>query len=405
MRTHCWSRIFWVPPPRRPSARAPPGLTAGRIASTEFELHGPLGTGGAAAAAHGSLELRDAAFAPLEAWPEVQGLSAHIEWQDARVRASVTGARSGALQLSAAHAEWDARGEQAMRVRARLSGSARAALEWLRARPELAAAAPGAAYLDVEGDTLLDVDLRRAGLGGAHQPPARTRIVALLDGVRVHALAGLPPLEALRGTLAFSAGHLQHSTLTGQWLGGPVSLAIGERRDSGATAVAISARGFLDVHQALVAASAEGADANLTGNTEWSALLTVLPQTDAQPLQWRVRADSNLLGVASRLPEPLAKAPNTPLPLRVEVQGQDADAQLHISLGERLQGLAALERSGDQLAHRTRRAAPRRQHTDAAGNGGAGARGPREPARSAGVSCPVAAGRHAHPCCRRSKRI
>jgi uncharacterized protein YhdP len=321
-------------------------LTAGRIASTEFELHGPLATGGAAAAARGSLELRDAALAPLEAWPEVQELSAHIEWQDARVRASVTGARSGALQLSGAHVEWDARGEQPVRVRARLSGSARAALEWLRARPELAAAAPGAAYLDVEGETLLDVDLLVPG-SGAHQPPARTRIVALLDGVRVHALAGLPPLEALRGTLAFSAGHLQHSTLTGQWLGGPVSLAIGERRDSGATPVAISARGFLDVHQALVAASAEGADANLTGNTEWSALLTVLPQTDAQPLQWRVRADSNLLGVASDLPEPLAKAANTPLPLRVEVQGQDADAQLHISLGERLQGLAALERSGD----------------------------------------------------------
>ncbi len=325
-------------------------LTAGRIASTEFELHGPLAGSGpdsALATAHGSLELRDAAFAGLEAWPEVQELNARLEWQGAHVRASVTGARSGALQLAAAHAEWDAHGEQALRVRARLSGSAREALEWLRARPELAAAAPGAAYLDVEGDTLLEVDLLVPG-SAADQPPARTRIVALLDGVRVHPLAGLPPLEALRGTLAFAAGHLQHSTLTGQWLGGPVSLAIGERRESGAAALAISARGILEVHQALLAAAAEGADATLTGNTEWTALLTVLPQTDAQPLQWRVRADSNLLGVTSRLPEPLAKGTNAALALHVEVQGQGADAQLHINLGERLQGLAALERSGDR---------------------------------------------------------
>lgn len=325
-------------------------LTAGRIASTEFELHGPLAADapvGALAAARGSLELRDAAFAALEAWPEVQQLNAHIEWQGPHLRASVTGARSGALQLSAAHAEWDARGERAARVRARLTGSAREALEWLRTRPELAAAAPGAGYLDVEGDTLLDVDLLVPG-SAAPQPSARTRIVALLEGVRVHPLAGLPPLEALRGTLAFSAGHLQRSTLAGQWLGGPVSLAISERRDRGATAVAISARGFLDVHQALVAAGADGPDAALGGNTEWSALLTVLPQTHALPPQWRVRADSNLLGVASRLPEPLAKPSNTPLPLHVEVQGQEADAELHISLGERLQGLAALERSGDR---------------------------------------------------------
>src|SRR5256885_6974954 len=45
-----------------------------------------------------------------------------------------------------------------------------------------------------------------------------------------------------RGTLAFTAGHLQPSTLTGQWLGGPVSLGVAERREPDVTALAIYGR-------------------------------------------------------------------------------------------------------------------------------------------------------------------
>jgi uncharacterized protein YhdP len=207
------------------------------------------------------------------------------------------------------------------------------------------ASAPGLAYLDLEGDTLLDIDLTVPG-SGAHQPPARTTITAVLDGVRLHALEGLPPIEGLHGRLAFSAGRLQRSSLAGQWLGGPVTLAVGERRAD--AALLIFAHGLLDVHQALLASGIERPDATLAGGSEWSAQLSAVAQPDARALQWAVRADSNLLGVASELPAPLTKAGNTSLPLHLEAQGQGMAAQLQASLGERLRAALALERSGDR---------------------------------------------------------
>jgi len=96
--------------------------------------------------------------------------------------------------------------------------------------------------VDLRGETLLDVDLLvpAAARAAAARPP-RVRVTALLDGVQLRPVAGLPPIGTLRGTLGFTAGHLQPSTLTGQWLGGPVTLGVGERSEPGVTALAIGA--------------------------------------------------------------------------------------------------------------------------------------------------------------------
>ena len=258
-------------------------LTSGRIVGGMLDLHGTLGDGTAAddalRSAHGEFALEDAVLAAAETWPEVRELAAHVQWQGARVQASLTRALSGSLQLSAARAQWDAGREQPLRLSGRLRGSAADLLQWLRARPELAAYAPGVQYLDVRGDTLLEVDLLVPG-SAAHQPPARTRITAVLDGASLRPLAGLPAIDALRGTLAFSGGHLQHSMLTGAWLGGPVSLGVGERRERGTTSLAVTGRGLLEVRQALLATGGDGDATALSGNAEWSALLTLVPQAE-----------------------------------------------------------------------------------------------------------------------------
>src|SRR5205823_10141183 len=65
-------------------------------------------------------------------------------------------------------------------------------------------------------------------------------------------------------------------------------------------------------------------------------IFTLLPGSEGSGLRWRVRADSNLIGVASRLPEPFAKSESVPLPLRVELQAGADTGQLRLALGERL---------------------------------------------------------------------
>jgi uncharacterized protein YhdP len=175
-----------------------------------------------------------------------------------------------------------------------------------------------------------------------------SRLHALIARARLRPVAGLPPIDALRGSLTFSGAHVQRSTLTGQWLGGPVSLAVAERRDHGQSTFAISGRGVMDARQVMQAASGDADAAQLAGSAEWSALLTLPPQPDRQHGSWQLRADSSLAGVASGLPEPFAKAAGVPLPLHVELTSAATAAQLRVALGERLRAAAALTRTGER---------------------------------------------------------
>src|SRR5262249_31450740 len=160
--------------------------------------------------------------------------------------------------------------------------------------------------IDLRGETLLDVDAQLPPPGDPRARP-KVRVTAVLEGAELVALAGLPPIEALHGTLALADGRLQHSLLSGRWLGGPVAIGVGGRREREQRALAITGRGLFDVRQALLAAGRNPDEAPLAGSAEWTALVTLLPRAADAPLRWRVRADSSLVGITSRMPEPLAK--------------------------------------------------------------------------------------------------
>jgi len=328
-------------------------VTAGRVESADIAWRGAL-TGDPpwdvpGADFTGALTLRAASLGGDELWPDADGIDARIDWRGPRVHAVIDHAHSGTFQLASASADWDVHGAHPLHFTARLAGSAAEALAWLRAHPQLLSESADAAAIDLRGDTLLDVDLTLppAATGRTRSRAPRVRIAAMLEGAQLRPLPGLPPIEALRGTLAFAGGSLQRSTFTGQWLGGPVSLGVGERRERGAAVLAISGRGVIDAQQALQAAGGETGRAQLAGNAEWSAVLAFLSAADGRGARWQLHADSSLLGVTSHLPEPFAKSSGAALPLQVEVQGGSDAGQLRVSLGERLRALAALTRRGE----------------------------------------------------------
>jgi uncharacterized protein YhdP len=177
-----------------------------------------------------------------------------------------------------------------------------------------------------------------------------SRIRAVLDGARLQAVAGIPAIDDLRGALVFEAGSLRRSTLTGTWLGGPVTLNVGERSEHGAQVLAIQGRGVLDARQlALVATAGTVIDQSLApaGNSVWTAELSYAAESDTKPAQWKVRADSGLVGIESHLPEPLTKTAGAALALHVEAWGTAAAAQFRLNLGGRLRGVLALKRRDD----------------------------------------------------------
>ena len=312
-----------------------------------------------------------------------------LELQHGKARLEVEGALSG--DAAQAVPEIDARAELVgvdIPLLKRLAGDDSMSRTFGATFSQLAAGDVDDAQIELHGplDSLPDTGLRgevalkNAVLsGGELWPEVRdlavrvdwrgSRIDAVLDRARLRAVAGIPAIDALHGTLNFDGGNLRRSTLTGTWLGGPVTLNVGERRERGASVLAIQGRGVLDARQlALVATAGTVIDQTRApaGRAEWSGELAYLAGDDAKPAhaasvraasegissgegptQWRVKADSTLVGIVSHLPQPLAKSGEAALPLHVEAQGTATAAELRLNLGDSLYTVMSLKRRDD----------------------------------------------------------
>src|SRR4029077_13954250 len=144
-------------------------------------------------------------------WPEASELSAQIQWRGAHFQAAVDHGRAEGFILSDGVADWDARADRAAHLSGRLAGDVQRLITWLQSHPQAAAWTPGLESLDLHGSTVLDLEvaLTPASAGPPRPGEPRVRAAALLDGVQLRPVPGLPALEALRGTLAFTGGHLQ----------------------------------------------------------------------------------------------------------------------------------------------------------------------------------------------------
>ena len=328
-------------------------LTAGRIERAQIELRGPLDDTLPATGFSGVLLLREAVLSGGDLWPDAREVDARIDWRGPRLHAAIEKGHAGSFVLTATKADWDARGERAAHITGHARGPLEEAVAWLRSHPKLQEYAPRVQNIAVRGATSLDFNLTLPAVVGssvAFTSDAQAHVTAVLEDARLQAVDGIPPIDSVRGTLVFDRGYLRRSTLTGTWLGGPVTLNVGERREHGSLVLGIQARGVLDARQLALAATAGTViDETMApvGRSEWGGELDYLAGSDSKPAQWRVRADSSLIGIASHLPEPLAKSGAAAVPLHVEAQGTAAAAQLRLSLGERLRSLFSLRRRDD----------------------------------------------------------
>jgi uncharacterized protein YhdP len=284
----------------------------------------------------GGFTLRDVRLPPDGEWPETEAPSVKVEWNGPRVRATVDEARAGAFEMEEIAAEWDVSGRRASRLSGRARGPIEQALAWVRDNPDVRRHAPHLQDIVARGNAVYDFDVTTPP--GEEAEP-RTRISASLEGVQFTLAPELPPLESLRGVLAYDSGRLQRSTLTATWLGGPVTLRLSERRDGGA--LAVQAEGFVDA-QKLVALSEIRELPEVRGETAWTGDFSYTPPTDGAPARWQGRADSNLVGVMSELPAPLAKTSTASLPLHVELAGVGEESELRATLADRLRAALAL---------------------------------------------------------------
>jgi uncharacterized protein YhdP len=324
-------------------------LTAGRIQDADFALHGPMSKlpfEGGGAGFSGSLTLRNAVLSGGDLWPDAEEIDAHVEWRGARIQATIDAGHAGPFQLAAAKAQWAADGASATRLTGHVNGRLEEAIAWVQDHPGLLEYVPDMRDVDASGDASFDfkVSVPASVAADTHQPQVLARVSTFIDGASVQAVSGLPPLQGVTGSFVFDSGRLQRSTLTGSWLGGPVTLRVGERREKGLRVLAIQAQGTLPAERLANLANATG---TVEGNTDWTGELAYVQGDGSQAPRWRMRADSNLLGVVSSLPEPFTKRAAAVVPVHLEVTGTSDSAQLRANLGDRVRSLFALSRRPD----------------------------------------------------------
>lgn len=134
---------------------------------------------------------------------------------------------------------------------------------------------------------------------------------------------GLPQLEQVRGDIGFTDSSLGAKNISAQFLGGPLRVDVATR----AGLVQILAQGQASA-AGLTPWLGAGMGKRLAGQTAWRGQVDLLAEGE------RVRIESELLGLDSSLPAPLAKTAAQPLSLGVNIQPQGAEKQIEVKLGQ-----------------------------------------------------------------------
>jgi uncharacterized protein YhdP len=308
-------------------------LTSGRIERAQFQLQGELERAPQSFA--GSLSLRDGQLTGGDLWPDVQQLDAQLEWNGPQMRVVVDRGHAGSIQLVSGRAQWSTDASRRPTLAGQVRGRLEDALQWLRAHPQLEEYVPQLRNFAATGEALFNFDIAA---------PKTVRVALLLSDAQLQLAEDLPAIESIRGSLAFERSRLQRSTLTGSWLGGPLTLRLAERHERRATTLDIQAQGLLDAH-ALVALTGFDPLPEVSGQTPWAGTLAYQLESPGHPAHWQLQAEASLVGVSSRLPEPLSKTVVMSLPLHVEASGTDTQASVRVNLGDRLHSNLALVRA------------------------------------------------------------
>ena len=259
-------------------------------------------------------KVRDGLLDYARDWPPISDIRAEVLF---RGRAMEIDAEQGKIFQS--QIRWARVGIEDMRakpvvvtVKGEISGATQEKLDYLDRSPPLRK--KFGTFLDIiqaRGDSLLSLDL---SLPVQQMQHSRVSGTVRLDD---NALTVTPLGEVLshaRGLLRFSAEGLSAEAMSADLLGQPVRLAIGPA-PNGKTRVHAAGRfGVVDLSRRYLPQVSE----LLAGGSEWDVTLDV-PMAGGQGKATQLRMKTSLQGVASRLPSPLAKEADEPLPLEVQV--------------------------------------------------------------------------------------
>ena len=282
-----------------------------------------------------------------DGWPRVEGLSAQAEFRNEGMSARFLSGRVGAVPVTAADARFADFKTGELQIHITAAGDAADAMSFLRATPLDAAADHALSGVEANGSMSAQVDLFLPFKDFIHR---RVLVEGNLDGVTLSRSGSNILASDVRGGFGMDGAQVAHADLRGRLLGGSFQMLARAPRNRPVSRTQLDFRGTL-TGDALRAALALPAGISIGGQSEWRAVLKMLPE----PARERsLRVSSNLVGLEMKLPAPLEKPAGTPLSSWFEVQWPPGGGpQGRLALGSVLRGSFALESdaTGLRLAH------------------------------------------------------
>jgi uncharacterized protein (TIGR02099 family) len=283
-----------------------------------------------------------------EGWPAVDSLNVTAEFRNAGMSGRMAGgARAGSMILESGDAHFPDFSNGELRINASAHGDAAAALAYLRATPLDEISEHAFSDAEAAGPLQLNLDLFLPLAAFEHR---QVLVHGRLDGATVTRAGWTTKATDVTGDFDIDNGQVARADVRGQVLGGPFQMQARSARNRPATRTQLDFRGTASADAVRTALSIPPA-MSISGQTDWRAVLKMVPE----PARERsLRISSTLVGFEMKLPAPLYKAANTPLPSWFEIQWPAVGGpQGAVSLGTLVSAKYTLESDpeGVRLAH------------------------------------------------------
>ncbi|WP_324780362.1 YhdP family protein [Thiobacillus sedimenti] len=264
--------------------------------------------------------IRDGVLDYVPGWPRIDGIAARLLFQGRTMEVTSEQARIYDTALSSVKVAIPdlLHHDEQLLVDGQAAGPLQDFIRFANASPVHARLRGFTVGLEGSGPAKLALSLR-VPLRRSHDTTVAGRLSLQGDALQSPAL---PRLEQVRGDVDFTGTSLAATNLAAQFLGGPLRLDAATRGGR----VQVLAQGRATA-AGLGGWLGDAWKSRLSGQTAWRG------QIDLDPAGDRLRVESDLVGLASGLPAPLAKPAAQPLPLLVTRQPQGDGVLSEVRVG------------------------------------------------------------------------
>ena len=313
----------------------------GRVVSAELTYRGsirdfPFRKDEGLFLARGHVE--DAVFDYQPGWVPASAVTADLEFRNEGMHIHATAANVGGLHVTDATADIADLKQTHLRIKASARSDLQDGLEFVSNSPLAPALGERFARLSGRGPITaaveLDLPIRRLD-------DRKIEVVARFAGATVAMRDVDAPVRSLNGSLTVRNTLVAAADLRGQWLGGPLEVAI---RPDGSSASKLNATGTALAEQLKPFLPPA---VKVSGAMQWRLATEFRSDAANAGRQAGVSIESDLRGLGIALPEPLGKSEGEQRPFQVTLEADGDDAMLARSWFGDVRSIVRVARSGD----------------------------------------------------------